>query len=322
MSCQESFTLRNAAGGVLRLIPPLCVVEAHEGLGMAPLERETQQGPYQHGATLLAARLLPRIVTLRLNIPALTETQLRWKTTQLVRMLKQIGEAIYLDTALADGTILRLNVYRNDGLTLPRALYQQIAGQSDVVQFIADNPIAYSTAVTTTPIGITIGPGLLLDTAPTTVTGLMLDTAPTTVGGLLLGPSDVDTTTPITYMGTWLCYPLIRILGPIEDWVIANVTTGETLTAVADVGDVGPGAHVDIDLRYGYKTVRYYATPLDTVGTLRPEMLTTDSNLATWHLAPDWEAAGGVNSIHVTGYGGNGDTEVTLIYQTQWVSVL
>ena len=75
------------------------------------------------------------------------------------------------------------------------------------------------------------------------------------------------------------------------------------------------GVTVTFDLRYGYKTVT------DNLGNNLIGTLTTDSDLATWHLAPDPEAPGGVNSIAVSGFYGSADSSIQILYKTRYIGI-
>jgi hypothetical protein len=113
----------------------------------------------------------------------------------------------------------------------------------------------------------------------------------------------------LTYVGTWSTLPTIVIVGPIENPVITNVTTGEKLQFNVDIAS---GRTITIDLAYGAKTV------VDDLGNNLIGNLSADSNLATWHLAPDPEAPDGLNVITLTGLNPTGATSVQIRYFTRY----
>ena len=82
--------------------------------------------------------------------------------------------------------------------------------------------------------------------------------------------------------------------------------TGTTISA---------GSYYDIDTRYGYKTV-YSESGVNKISTL----LDT-SDLATFALQPDPDAADGINVISVTGTGTNADTRVDLTFFDWYVGI-
>lgn len=122
-------------------------------------------------------------------------------------------------------------------------------------------------------------------------------------------------------------YPVIRIFGPITDPVVTNETTGE----IIDLSDNGgleladPSEWVEIDLanppRRDAKTIR------NQDGDSVDEYLTTDSDLATWHLAPAGERlyddsyCNGHNVIRVTGLNVTIETLVTIRYYDRYNGV-
>jgi hypothetical protein len=180
----ESFVLRNTAGDSLTL-----AVMKHDGLGMAPVRRQTNQGPTQHGQTLVAARLRPRIVTLKIKIPGTSLSNLWTQHNLYTRMMNQINSQFYLDVTLDSGATRRLDVAYYAGLDLPReARLSRAAVATETVQLIADDPILYDA----TPISYSFGLG-----GGGTGTPVPL-IVPTTIGS-----SVIDDTQTITYNGTW-----------------------------------------------------------------------------------------------------------------------
>lgn len=89
---------------------------------------------------------------------------------------------------------------------------------------------------------------------------------------------------------------MITVDGPINDLVITNNATGEKLDFTGD--SVAVGKQRIIDLRYGNKTV------VDELGADCIALLTTDSDLATWHLAPHPDALFGFMELPADVSGG------------------
>ena len=85
----------------------------------------------------------------------------------------------------------------------------------------------------------------------------------------------------------------VRITGPITDAVITNNATSEKLDFTGTT--IAAGDYYEIDCRYGYKTV------VDSTGANQIADLTSDSDLVSFHIAPDPEVGGGINSITITG---------------------
>lgn len=100
-------------------------------------------------------------------------------------------------------------------------------------------------------------------------------------------------TQDLVYDGDFEEYPIITINGPISDPLITNITTNEKLDFTGIT--LAENESIIVDLRYGNKQV------YDLGGDNRIDDLSTDSNLETWHIAPNPEAAGGTNVIQLAG---------------------
>lgn len=122
-------------------------------------------------------------------------------------------------------------------------------------------------------------------------------------------------------------FPLIRIIGPITDPIIENETTGEKIDLTGQGGLVlsDSSEWVEVDLsdfpRRDAKTIR------DQDGNSVDPYLTTDSDLATWHLAPKGEKlesgayCTGVNNVRVSGFNVDATTQVSLRYYDRYFAV-
>jgi hypothetical protein len=114
------------------------------------------------------------------------------------------------------------------------------------------------------------------------------------------------------YLGTWRTLPIIRLDGPITDPVIQNLTIGEELDFTGHT--VANGEWLEIDCRYGYKTVTH------SVSGNVISWLSTDSDLGTFHLAGLNESADGANDLLVDGSGTGVNTKVKFTYYLRYVS--
>jgi hypothetical protein len=128
-----------------------------------------------------------------------------------------------------------------------------------------------------------------------------------------VGASTIDQTTMVPYAGSWRSEPIIRIVGPITNAVITNLSTDEKLDFTGTT--ISAGDYYEIDTRFGYKTVK------DAAGANKISKLTTDSDLATFHLAPDPEVADGENSINVAGSSANAATAVTVYWYSRFIGI-
>lgn len=263
----------------------------HDNLGAAPRRRLVERGPQQHGETDLGYRLDPRVFTLLLQIEAADAAAFWDQRNDLISYFAPYHAPI-LGFWLKNGAVRYIDCHLVGDLMMPDGEYMGTI-QRAAAQLKAPDPTFYD------PVGqsstFSLGGGGDAFPVPHEV--------PHGVGA-----STIDQSTVIAYAGNWLSFPhLIRITGPIEDCVITNVTTGEKLDFTG--ATIAGGDYIDIDCRYGQKTV------IDNDGVNRIADLTSDSDLATFHLAPDSaEAPGGLNSIRVTG---SGVTEATGV-QVNW----
>lgn len=293
---QEIITLRNATGDSLALTGPIYCA-GHEGLGLAPVRRYTRAGPQQHGQTLGAAYLQPRVVTLQLQYRTVLEKELKAQRDLLEVMLNDLNHPVYLDVLYPTGQTRRLDCYYYDGALASRAGTDLWAWQTDAVQLIADDPTFYDPE----PRSETwhAGPEYYY------VGGAGL-TIPWPVP-MFVGPSSLLVDQVVPYEGTWESYPIWTVYGPASSVRLENLSTGEVIQFTG-LGFVEPHDAWTIDLRYGYKTVRNLA------GLDKIEFITDASDLATWHLAAHPEVAGGRNRLRLLASDCSDDTMIVLTY--------
>jgi len=278
---QEILTLRNTSGDSVALTGPIYLT-AHKNLGLAGVRRYTRSGPQQHGQSLGAAYLQPRVVTLQLRYQTGLEPGLEAQRTILERMLNELNHPIYLDALYPSGNERRLDVYFYAGLNAPRTAEDLWAVQTDVLQLIADDPVWY-------------------DPTPLIETWYMISVEEYgRAAGLLVplelpaivAPSTLLVDEVLTYGGTWECYPIWAVWGPASHVRLDNLSTGETIQLTGD-GFIEPNDVWVFDLRYGYKTVRNLA------GLDKIEFVTSDSDLATWRLGAHPEVTDGRNRLRL-----------------------
>lgn len=293
---QVWFRFANAEGDIIELRGPLWVT-GHDGLGLVPSRAFTEAGPQQHGQTLAAAYLQPRVVTLQLHAQTATEPALQVQRDAIALMFNRPHVEIYLDTMMPSGTARRLDCRHLNGYTTPRTARTPYFTQTDVLQLIADDPILYDVDLIVEEFGL--GPyyagsgGMYVPTEVPT----------------FIGSGNIIETRAITYSGTWLEYPIIRFNGPCQNPRIENVTTGEVLGFLEGI-EVNANDWLEVDTRYGFKTVS------DSGGNSRIDELTEDSDLATFHIAAHPEALEGVNEILASCTDATVDTGILL--QFRW----
>lgn len=285
------------------------------GYGMPPIEYVKQRGPFQHGETLLDYRLQSRVVQLEHRRQATMHEgrQGYWENRADVlnwlRPNRQLANSFGLGTLvkiLPDNTKRNLDVLVQQGPVFAAQSIDtgEFLGWTDIIQFIAPDPTFYNPAQQTTIWAITVLLGKIYYSA----------FAPTELKyPYFYGLDVVSGSTNITYPGTWLTYPTITFIGPLNQPVITNNTTNEKIQLSYNIA---AGETVTVDLAFGNKTVT------NNFGANLIGVVTPDSDLATFHIAPDPEAAGGVNNLTVSGGGGSaGLTQIQMSYYTRYIGI-
>jgi len=273
-------------------------VVSFSGFGTPPIDYITQRGPFQHGVTVKDFFLRSRVIQLLIR-QAFCDRVAWWAgRAALLNELRPNRQATA--TAAVPGT---LRIIETDGTTRDLSVFiaegprfePRVSGEWDewafqeALRFIAHDPVAFDPSQVTATFTIALGVGLIFPiTFPIT-----------------FGSGALDDTLAVTYPGTWLSFPVITIVGPIEAPRIDNNTTGEKIEFSIDVA---PGRTITINLTEGNKTV------VDDLGTNLIGAVTPDSNLARFHIAPEPEAAGGVNTLRLRGTNPTGATSVSLAY--------
>jgi len=268
------------------------------GMGMPQVTNIISKSSLQHGSTWLDYRLRERVIRLVLYLKSGSLQSLYQQRDQLLRILAARNKPIILE--LDTGSkILRIDTYYHGGLDFP-STDRDGYSQNVSIDLLAPDPVWYS--VLPSACTINLGGG---------GTGLAIPmSVPHSVGS-----SVANINYPINYYGSWDSYPhLVRITGPITDCKITNTATGDKLdftgTTIAD------GTYYDIDLRWGYKTIK------DNSGNNKLSKLTSDSNLSTWRLvAPIDGSLYRVNTINITGTGINANTKVDISYIERYIGV-
>ena len=134
--------------------------------------------------------------------------------------------------------------------------------------------------------------------------------------GITFGSATLSEGFVINYEGTWDAFPTISVTGPWDNFTITNGATLETL----DFGyNIDSGETVVFDLAYGTKSVT------NQNGTNLIGSLSTDSDLATFHLATDSEVttqlADGINPMTVTGTNLDENSALILEWYTRYIGI-
>lgn len=288
--------------------PPKRAIISREGEGMPPIEYVTQRGPFQHGVTINDYFLQPRTLQyiIRHNF---CSRQAYWDgradLLNHVRPNRQVDASGLCATGLTQGSIRKYipgGIIRQiDVMILQGPNYDtRSPGQwdsfaiQDVLRFFAPNPVWYD---------------------------------PTRRSQVVSSPSDLQLVFPITfpivfgaisesfnvsYSGTWKSFPSIVITGPFSGVTIENTSTDELIELDYNAVD---GETVTICLEYGSKTI------MNNSGDNLIGFLTEDSDLGTFHLAPDPEVANGLNAMTVNAVGVGANTTVTMYWYQRYIGV-
>lgn len=272
-----------------------------DGTGMPPIEYLTQRGPYQDGETLINVHLRPRIIEILLRFDACNRDDywrnrldilthisprrqaLNTLVTGSLRQVTSTAEFRDIDCLVQEGPSFRPH---------DRGVWDEWAF-TDIVRFIAFNPLYYNPAQQSLAYGPLTGQLVFPITFPISFTSNQVQSN-------------------VTYLGNWPEFPIIEITGPITRPVITNITTGE----VIDLNmEILTGETVTIDLTYGQKTV----TRND--GTNLIGFVTSDSDLTSFHLEPHPGATNGVNLIDITSNGGGGGTTIVMRWYNRYLGL-
>ena len=134
--------------------------------------------------------------------------------------------------------------------------------------------------------------------------------------GITFGSATLSESFTIIYTGTWNSFPTIEVTGPWDNFTITNLATLETL----DFGyTIDGGETITFDLAYGVKSV------VNNLGVNLIGSLSTDSDLATFHLTPDASVttalADGVNLMMVTGTNLNENSNLVFSWFTRYIGI-
>ena len=304
------------------------------GMGMPPLEYITQRGPYQHGQSVLDFRLQSRTIQYIHRRKGCSREDYWSNRGNLLNLIRpnrwecnfQQGR---LRKVQPDGTVRDIMAVIEFGPRFePRDLnvWDEWAF-TEAIRFVCHDPtffdpnlqravwvlsnlenlIFYGAALDIpTPVPDSPGP-------PDWSDRLIFEGDSLDSGGIWFGEDSLYQILNVTYAGTWLSYPVIRLTGPISQPQIWNLTLGLKIELTYDIP---AGDTVTMDLAFGNKTV------IDNHGTNLIGTVTTDSTLSTFRLAPDPEATGGVNQLQVIGDDAViGETQVTVEWYTRFIGI-
>jgi hypothetical protein len=281
--------------------PPSTVVLSTEGFGTPPLEYIVDRSPFQHGNTVRNMLLLPRPVQVVVMQNFCSRADYWSGRASLLNAIRpnrvtdynSPGKLLYL---LPNRVKRQLDVLLDDGPGFqPPQQGWRAWSFTEVLRFTAHDPVWYDPTLQS----------VVFDAAASSLDELEFPaTFPiqfSTFGG----------STSIQYDGTWLDYPTIVLTGPITSPVITNQSTGDEIGLDYAIAS---GETVTITLR-GIKTI------VNNSGDNLLYTLTAESDLTTFGIYPDPQAAGGVNTISVSGSGTDANSTVTVQYYNRYIGI-
>lgn len=281
------------------------LISGINGMGMPGLNYRTQRGPFQHGSTPLGVILEPRLIQLLHRGQGSCRSGYWDKRSELLDAIRPNRQVVgefnpgTLRKILPDRSKRDICVFINDGPSFRGSVqgrWDEWAYQESL-QFIAHDPTIFDPDMNQQNFTITNSSGDILFAFDFPFTFL----------------SDATTeNNTVTYSGTWLSYPTFILIGPLTNPIIRNLTTGEKIELNTIIAS---GSTVTINLQYGNKTVE------NGVGTNLIGTVTTDSDLATFHLAPNPEAPLGVNSFGVVAEDFTSDSQIKIQFFTRYIGI-
>ncbi len=279
-----------------------------DGQGMPSIEYVTERGPLQQGQTVLAYKLQPRVMQIAFRRSGHDREQYWSLRQELINQLRP--------NRLQTGTVPTPCVIRK---ILPGHIFRDIDvliqqgpdfssgdgnwdefGFTEGLRFIAHDPTFYD-------------PEAHVETFLfNAIAGLVVPTS----YPLVFGSGTTSLTLDITYVGTWISYPVITITGPIDAASITNTTTDETLGFSKPLG---LGEQVVIDTRFGHKSVYDpLLAPSDPEYNL---IYAVSGDLGTFHIEASPQAPGGLNHLEVTLFGVDPTGSVAIQYYDRYIGL-
>lgn len=270
----------------------------HDGFGIPKATRLEDSGPLQHGTSDRGMKLPARDVVLYVKLFAEDWADYYEKRAELARWFSPFGEAGTLQVTEAGVGImsgtdgLEISGYAVEGLEYPGSDRE---GLNQIVPIVLHCANPFWQDINATTVTFSGGGGSDTYTVPAAV--------PFTVGASTMSISQV-----VDYQGDADAYPVIKVYGPITNFVITHAIKGMKLDLTGTT--IGAGDWYEFDLRYGVKTLK------DSTGANKIDKLSADSNLATWRLL-----AGRTNTVSAVGSGITTTTSVQLTWKNAYSGI-
>lgn len=311
-------TLIDSRNNEIGLVEPYVRLREIEGLGMPEVRHIEETYAYQDGVSYLESRLAKRIIQMRFDLWATTESGMWTARDQMLRLLRVFAAGFSLRLTLPNGAVRQIDLRYDSQFTLPRVWDENNRIQPVVLQCVAHNPTFYDPTPVLWAFAVSGG-----GSSYGYESGY-----PGTWGwepGGLGFPAGWGLSTILSapeakiYTGSWRTYPLIALHGPMTEPVIENRTTGDKIEFVSGY-KIDLGERIDIDLRTDSRARRALTVTHSVDGNV-PDALTDDSTLSTFHIAAHPDAVDGINEISVRFTGGSEASRAEIRFHTRYIGV-
>lgn len=278
----DLFALETADGDKLYFPDPARAFLAYGNFGAPPTNFITRQGYKQHGVSEVDYLLGPRTVSISLWRRAACSRDEYWANrAELLDFLRpNRGGPLTLTLRQPGGAQRSLMVHADPGLVFPPNVEDNHWQVEETLDFVAFDPIWFDpSTVTLTPVSANDQELVFPIDFP-----IIFGTA-----GLLFSTGN------IAYTGTWRSYPTLILTGPYTSARIEQLTLDVTIELTVPIS---AAQRRTITLTPGAQSV------VDENGQSAFSELGPNSNLIDFYLAPDPEAAGGINVIRAQLFGG------------------
>ena len=276
------------------------------GYGMPPIEYLSQRGPFQHGDTIYDYRLARRVIQLVERSNACSRNEYYSHRAEILDMLRPNRQSSgnfemgTLKKQFPDGSARAIKVMIEEGpifAARDTSRWDEWAF-TEAIRFVAPDPVFYDPGLRSEGLGLEYFDHLIFPFSfqfPDLIF----------VAGWGIG------TKHLVYNGNWPSFPKIIIGGPYDNLLIRNITTGEKLDFPRSISE---GETITFSMDYGNKSVT------NNRGENLMGIITPDSDLATFHIAPDPEADCGINIITIEGaVVGTGVSTATIEFYDRYI---
>jgi hypothetical protein len=274
------------------------VTETPRGLGLPPVQYDTQRGYLQDGETEIAYYLKPRAFSLAIAHSGCSRDdywQLRSQILDIVRPNR--GEAltyIFRNTQGAQYAIVaRATTPAFEDV--PDSQTWDEWGFSALLDLQAFDPVLFDPRLSTVPMSLISTPSALI--FPITFS-------------IFFGGGAVIYEGTTSYVGTWYAYPTITITGPCTSALIIHQQTGYQLSYPVAI-DAGESVTFDLPDKEVTSTTKGNRT-----GFLAPS-----SDLFQFRLEPAPIVSGGLNTLRVEAASTGTGFAITATYNTRFIGI-